>query len=50
VTEPVALDDDAVRAHFGWAPGLVKLRDEPHPSEAGERLTLWSAADEPASG
>ena len=43
VTEPVQLDDEMMHVHFGWAPGLEKLRDEPH-SEAGERLTLWAAA------
>ena len=42
VTEPVRLDDETIRAHFGWASDLTKLRDEPH-YEAGERLTLWAA-------
>ena len=42
VTEPVSLDDAVVREHFGWAEGLAKVRDEPHPTESGERLTLWS--------
>lgn len=43
VTEPVVLDDETVRLHFGWVPGLRKVRDEPHPTEDGERLTLWLA-------
>lgn len=47
VTEPVTLDDDAVERLFGWAPGLRKIRDEEHPVEEGERLTLWVAGDEP---
>jgi SAM-dependent methyltransferase len=42
VTEPVSLDDSAVQKHYGWVPGLRKLRDEAH-SEVGERLTLWSS-------
>jgi SAM-dependent methyltransferase len=42
VTEPVSLSDAAVHDSFSWASGLRKLRDEPHPVEPGERLTLWS--------
>lgn len=42
VTEPISIDDAALREHFGWVAGLRKLRDEPHPHESGERLTLWS--------
>lgn len=45
VTEPVMIDDAMMQAHFGWAPGLRKLQDKPHPWEPGERLTLWSAGD-----
>jgi SAM-dependent methyltransferase len=41
VTEPVHIDDDIMRRHFGWASELHKVRDEPHPFEEGERLTLW---------
>jgi SAM-dependent methyltransferase len=43
VTEPVSLDDAIVRQHYSWAPALEKLRDEPHPTEAGERLALWAS-------
>jgi ubiquinone/menaquinone biosynthesis C-methylase UbiE len=45
VTEPVSLDDAAIERSFSWLPSLRKLRDEPHPAEAGERLTLWANAD-----
>jgi SAM-dependent methyltransferase len=41
VTEPVHIDDDIMRRHFGWAGELQKVRDEPHPFEEDERLTLW---------
>lgn len=47
VTEPVSLDDRAVEGHFAWASPLIKLRDEPHPTEPGERLTLWGNAEAP---
>jgi ubiquinone/menaquinone biosynthesis C-methylase UbiE len=43
VTEPVSLDDEVIRRNFAWVPRLAKLRDEPHPAEAGERLTLWAS-------
>ena len=53
VTEPVSLDDASVQQHFAWVPALRKLRDEPHPTEPGERLTLWGGGgageDSPAS-
>jgi SAM-dependent methyltransferase len=42
VTEPVSLDDQIVMDNFAWATGLAKLRDEPHPGQPGERLTLWA--------
>jgi ubiquinone/menaquinone biosynthesis C-methylase UbiE len=45
VTEPVSLNDAAMQASYRWVPGLRKLRDEPHPSEAGERLTLWGGGE-----
>ena len=48
VTEPVSLSDAAVERTYGWASGLRKLRDEPHPVEDGERLTLWGGGPEPA--
>ncbi len=41
VTEPVNIDDEVMRSHFTWATDLRKVRDEPHPFEEGERLTLW---------
>ncbi len=49
VTEPVVLDDGRVLAAFGWAGRLQKLRDEPHPVESGERLTLWAAGQAAAA-
>ncbi|RKQ92881.1 methyltransferase family protein [Solirubrobacter pauli] len=45
VTEPVAINDATMHEHFGWAANLRKLRDEPHPTEAGEALTFWVAGD-----